>query len=411
VIPRLLKWGALAAVLAIAIACLREPTFAKRYVLSLLHGADDVRLSFFSPRAIVQGAESPGPPRVSPEEQQVDPAALQAAAEYAAKHGSHALIVSRRSHIVFEQYWRDTNAATLSNAREFNQTLAAVMVGIALDERKILSLDETASRFIVEWQDDERRQIRIHDLLRMSSGLQPAGGGSFPWSAAVRERIGTDIRAELLKRPLEVSPGSRWVRQNIDPQMIALIVERATGVPYAQYVSEKLWKRIGAGDAYLWLDRPDGAVHAGCCLLARQSDWMRLAEVLTHDGVYLGAEILRPGWIKQMVTPPQGKAPVEGNVNFGFQVWIGSPYLAEREQTQSMEPYAVDDVFLMDGGQNRLWLVPSLQLAILRTGPASRDDEQWDDARIPNLIIRGLRDFVPPATAPAVDPATLVPSH
>ena len=68
------------------------------------------------------------------------------------------------------------------------------------------------------------------------------------------------------------------------------------------------------------------------------------------------------------------------------------------------------DLFAVQGeGGNRLWLVPSLQIAILRTAPAGRDAD-WDDTRIPNLIIRGARDYLPPAPA-GVDVSTLVPAH
>jgi len=54
-------------------------------------------------------------------------------------------------------------------------------------------------------------------------------------------------------------------------------------------------------------------------------------------------------------------------------------------------------------------LSPSLQIAILRTAPAGRDAD-WDDARIPNLIIRGARDYLPPAQ-PGADVSSLVPAH
>ena len=68
------------------------------------------------------------------------------------------------------------------------------------------------------------------------------------------------------------------------------------------------------------------------------------------------------------------------------------------------------DLFAVQGaGGNRLWLVPSLQIAILRTAPAGRDAD-WNDSRIPNLIIRGARDYLPSAQ-PGADVSALVPAH
>jgi hypothetical protein len=76
------------------------------------------------------------------------------------------------------------------------------------------------------------------------------------------------------------------------------------------------------------------------------------------------------------------------------------------------EPYAVDDVFVVEGnGGNRLWLVPSMHMAILRMGRLPRQATDWDDSRIPNLIIRGARDYQPPAARPGADISSIVPGH
>jgi hypothetical protein len=74
-----------------------------------------------------------------------------------------------------------------------------------------------------------------------------------------------------------------------------------------------------------------------------------------------------------------------------------------------MTPYATPDMFVVEGDGNRLWLVPSMQIAILRTGATTGSD--WDDGRIPNLIVRAARDFVPPAARPGADLRQLVPNH
>ena len=74
-----------------------------------------------------------------------------------------------------------------------------------------------------------------------------------------------------------------------------------------------------------------------------------------------------------------------------------------------MSPYATDDVYVVEGRGNRMWLVPSLQIAILRTGADLPPG--WDEGRIPNLVIRGTHDFVPPQARPGADIRQLVPNH
>jgi hypothetical protein len=122
---------------------------------------------------------------------------------------------------------------------------------------------------------------------------------------------------------------------------------------------------------------------------------MRVAEVLANDGVYLGEEIMRPGWVKQMLTP------AAGNHNYGFHVWLREP---------TGEPLLARDMFFLDGGRYRLWISPSLHLAILRIG-GGQDGSDWSNSHIPNLILRGLRDVSPAAAKPSslIDPKLYAP--
>jgi CubicO group peptidase (beta-lactamase class C family) len=388
---RVVKWGLLFALLTVIAAVVAAPQFCKRLAVASVYGASDAPLWFYKPRRQIEGEPSPGMPHQSAADQQIDPAALQAAAEYAESHHSRALIVSRRSHLVLEKYWDGAEGRELDNSGDFSRVLTAVMLGIAIGESKIGSVDEPAANYIKEWQGDARKRIRIQDLAQMASGLKP------PRFGAAYVRLSSHILDHEVDQPLEVAPGERWLRQNIDPQMLALVIERATAQPFARYVSENLWKRVGASDAFFWQDRAGGVSHADCCMLARPADWMRLAEVLANDGVYLGDEIVRPGWIKQMLTPARA------NANYGFQVSL---------HETSGEPITVRDMFSVDGGRYRLWISPSLQLAILRIG-GGRDGEDWSDTRIPNLVIRGLRDYVPPAQSPSqtIDPKLYAPGH
>jgi CubicO group peptidase (beta-lactamase class C family) len=193
------------------------------------------------------------------------------------------------------------------------------------------------------------------------------------------------VLATALAEPLANKPGSVLLEQAADPQLLALVIEHATGMRYAEFVSEAVWRPIGAGDAWLWLDRPGGTAHADCCMLARQGDWVRIAELLVKDGNYRGEEVIRPGWIARM----RGKA-----------------------SAPAAEPYAANDLFVVAGnGGNRIWVVPSMHLAIVRMGRLTRHASDWDDSRIPNLIIRSARDYLPPQARPGADISKIVPGH
>jgi len=391
------------AVLLVAIGAVvaSDATFWKRYFLSVAYAPSARPMASYEPTELVAGTNEPPPPRVSADYAGIDIKALNAAADYAGERDSRALIVWRRGHIAFEKYWGGSDFNTILDTGEFNATLVALLFGIAQQERKVGLVDEPAARYLPEWRNSAREAIKLRDLLQSSSGLAAYSPMNAPWSRAVRDRLGSDITSAYLQRDLAHEPGSRWVPQSADPQLLALVLERATGQRYAQYLSERLWKRIRAADAHLWLDRAGGSAHAECCLLARQGDWIRIGALLVSDGVFEGEEVVPPGWVAQMLSP------AAGNANFGFQLRLGEPFV----RAAAGEPYATRDVFFLgDFSKNRLWLVPSLGLVVLATGVNPTDAGDWDEARIPNLVIRGTDDFKPGANASS-DLESLVPNH
>jgi CubicO group peptidase (beta-lactamase class C family) len=385
---------------AVLVVIARAPLFWERYLGALVRPTA-LAPAWYAPRERVAGGNQPVAPRVSPESESLDPRALAAAADYAASGKARALIVARHGYIVFERYWQGTSFETLADAQGFTRVLSALAVGAALSHRRIGWPDQPIAYFIPDWQHDARGGITVRELLQSSSGLAPPPASRSPWSTAMRARFGTDVAGAALAEALSGEPGKTWAPQSADPQLVVRVLEQATGERYASYLSEALWRRIGAADAWLWLDRPGGTPHADCCMLARQGDWIRVAELLLGDGNYRGSEVIHPGWVALMRTP------AHGNSDYGMYLRLGAHVPA------GTEPYAAGDTYLVDGGGgNRLWLVPSMQIAVLRMGGGlPQGAPAAEEVRIPNLIVTGARDFVPRAAKPGADISAIVPGH
>ena len=384
-----------------------HPLFWKRYALSTIYRSPHLPDTFYEPSELIEGSQEGEPPRVDPQLQHLDAGALHAAADYAGQRHTDALIVGRHGHIVFEQYWDGGRFDAVSDADAFSATLTALAVGLAMRDRKIGLVKETLANYIDPLRDQPAGVVTLADLLTNASGLQAPKPGWNPYFRASLERFSTSLLASCLRHELVRTPGRQWAAQPCDTQVLARVIELATHERYAEYISARLWKPIGAADAWLTRDDEAGVAWAHCCLRARRGDWMRIGELLVSDGHFQGEEILPPGWVREML------APSPANPNFGYQVWRGLPFTASAAPGAASEPYAADDTYLLKGaGKSRLWFVPSLGLTILRTGSNPEHDADWDDSRIPNLIIRGATDFVPPLPrSGAGDVRSLVPNH
>jgi CubicO group peptidase (beta-lactamase class C family) len=167
------------------------------------------------------------------------------------------------------------------------------------------------------------------------------------------------------------------------------VLLRATGRPYADYVAEKLWRPLGAKPARLWLDRAGGMPKGYSFFQARPRDWLRIGLAMKTAGVVDGRQVIPREWLRQMTTPSPA------NPKYGLHLWLGSPHVPERFYNKNTpfgvkqtEPFAVDDVVFFDGGGGqRVYVIPSADLVIVRTGMPS---PEWDDGILPNIVLRDL---------------------
>src|SRR4051794_12345791 len=179
------------------------------------------------------------------------------------------------------------------------KSVTALLIGVAIGEGKIGSLDDPAATWIPAWRGDRRRGITLRHLLQMHAGLRPMGEYEEPYSDASYLALGTDSRHVVDNILAVAEPGQRFDYNNVNLQALGVVLEEATGRRYAEYLSEKLWKPIGAGDAAVWLDREGGTARTFGYLFARPEDWARLGLLLLHEGRCDGKPVVPPAFVRE----------------------------------------------------------------------------------------------------------------
>ena len=171
------------------------------------------------------------------------------------------------------------------------------------------------------------------------------------------------------------------------------VIERATGRRYAEFLSREVLQPLGAMGGTVWVNRPGGLAHSGCCLMLPPESWLRL-----EDGRWEGRRLLPQGYVAEMT-----RATAQ-NPYYGMGVYVSGRYTPRRgwlnperepeaRRVLHSEPYLADDLFLFDGNANQVvYVIPSQRLVILRVGgnPPCSSDSEWDNAFLPNTILRGL---------------------
>ena len=313
-----------------------------------------------------------------------------AARAYARETGSYALLIWRGGRCELARYFPPQGPSLRPESASMHKSVLALLVAAAIADGHIGSADDGVGRYLDAWADDPRGDIRLRDVLTMASGLAPLsreGGRASPAWAFVEGSV--NIRETILARPLRNPPGTYFHYEGLNTQLLLMVLEAATGRPYTDYLAERLWQPLGADDAYLWMYRESPPMpRAFTAMMATAEDWLRIGLLIKDRGLFQGRRVLPEALVDAMT------APSASNPNYGWQLWLGTEYEAERyyagDRTGtamlSAEPFAVDDMIYFDGiGGQRVYISRSRDLVIVRSGDMRLD---WDDSHLPNVVIR-----------------------
>jgi CubicO group peptidase (beta-lactamase class C family) len=293
-----------------------------------------------------------------------------------------------------QAYGAGFDATTPIVSKSLAKPVTALLVGRALKQGHIQSLDQPVADFITEWQGDpERSKIKVRHLLDMRTGLLPQGFSPEPDDILNRAYLHPRHDEVIINDyPTTHEPGTRYEYSNANSELVAPLIERATGMRYGDYLTRALLEPIGAMGGTIWTNREGGTAHSGCCLLLPAQSWVRMAMLVMAGGVWEGEALLPEGYTDTMLTgTPE-------NPYYGMGVWLAGDYIPARGfahpsvpfgKVAHKEPYLDKDLALFDGNSNQVvYMIPSQKMIVLRTGANPPKEAPWDNTVLPNLLIR-----------------------
>ncbi len=166
--------------------------------------------------------------------------------------GTHAFIVIKDNQLLYEDYFNGFGRDSLCTAWSVSKSVTSALVGIAISEGYIKSLDDPITNYLPELKGRGFDAITIRNLLTMGSGIQYRIS-FFPWDEFVLAGYYPDLR-QLLLSDLTIMepPGQSFHYNNFNVELLGMILERTTKRPPSQYLEEKIWKPIGMEYPATW---------------------------------------------------------------------------------------------------------------------------------------------------------------
>jgi len=236
-----------------------------------------------------------------------------------------AFLIIKDKKVIFEQYWDGYGTESRTNSFSMAKSIIGLLIGAAIDDEYIKSIDQPVSDFIEEYRTPENSQLTIRQLLTMSSGLNWDESYGSLFSKTTEAYYGKDINNLIYSLKVMEKPGVKFNYLSGNSQLLAMVIEKATGKKVAEYASEKFWKPMGAVNQALWsLDDKEGMEKAYCCFNSNARDFARWGQLILNQGTWNGDTLISPEYIRQATQPASNLVDETGDAidYYGYQWWI-----------------------------------------------------------------------------------------
>jgi CubicO group peptidase (beta-lactamase class C family) len=312
-----------------------------------------------------------------PESQGIDSNALADVVAASEQQELHSLVVIRKGSLVAEAYREPLHPDSLQDMKSVTKSITSALVGIALSENKLQSLNQTLASFLPELAGDMlKSKITVKHLLTMTSGIHWVNHMD---QSSVEMMFSPNWVEYILNRPMAHDPGTKFNYSNGDAHLLSAILERATGQTLAEFAKTRLFEPLGITN-FTWNQDPQGHTIGAWALTLTAQDMAKLGLLYLKKGQWGSKAILPRQWVKESLTTRVRQTLADGSQGgYGFYWYL---------KQIGVDKQRVYDVFYAAGSAGkRIFVVPALQLIA-----ALSADSQ--DAHMPELTLRRILQAV-----------------
>ncbi|WP_111308805.1 serine hydrolase domain-containing protein [Confluentibacter sediminis] len=230
--------------------------------------------------------------------------------------GTVAYVIIKNDSVWFENYYDGFNAESKTNSFSMAKSITTSMLGKAIMEGYIKSLDQPISDFYPEYN---HTKTTVGDLASMASGLDWVEDYTGPFSITARANYDTHLAKTILNQKIVKTPGKSFEYLSGNTQLLGMIIQKATGKKLANYLSESFWQPLGMTENALWEldDKENRLAKAFCCISSNAKDFARFGKLYKDYGKWNGEQLLDSAFVVKSITPRFKESP-----QYGYGWWM-----------------------------------------------------------------------------------------
>ena len=293
-----------------------------------------------------------------------------------AESSTQGILIIHNDSIVYERYWGDFSTDRMATIFSVSKSITSLLCGIAVDDGYIHSIDDPVTDYLPELKKKDLRwqKLTIRHLLDMKSGLDFDDTYDINWkglkylNAMARLNYGHDLMKQIKGMEFRCEPGAQHRYESMTSAILGVVIERASGKCYADYLSEKVWKPLGMEHpALVNIDsRKHDVAHAFGGITTTVKDLAKIGRLYLNNGMWDGKRIVSEDWIRQTIAFDETTVGYRFNwynINYeGFDRNEHSGYyaLGIKEQVLYVNPYK-NLIMVRIGLHNNGWsIIPLL---------------------------------------------------
>ena len=218
------------------------------------------------------------------------------------------VMIVHKDSVVYEKYWGGFSNDRMATVFSVSKSITSLLCGIAVDDGYIQSIDDPVTKYLPELKGKDPRweRLTIRHLLDMRSGLDFDDTYKFSLkglkqvNAIARLNYGHDIMKQIKKLKFRCEPGAEFRYESMTSAIMGVIIERASGKRYADYLSEKVWKPLQMeSDALVNIDsREHDVAHSFGGITLTIKDLAKIGRLYLNKGMWEGKRIVSEEWIR-----------------------------------------------------------------------------------------------------------------
>ena len=234
------------------------------------------------------------------------------------------VLVLQDGKVRLERYAPPHSAATRWNSFSVAKSITSTLVGAAIKDGYIKSLDDPVTRYIRALHGSAYDEVTVRQLLTMTSGVKWNEDYTDVKSDVAQMYAqppdpGFDMTVSYVRKlPRESPPGSKWVYKTSETNLVGVLVADATGKPLADYLSEKIWRAYGMERDAEWMIDDVGHEQGGCCLAMTLRDHGRFGQFILDGARVNGQPIVADNWLSEAT---RTQVSTGAGTGYGYQWW------------------------------------------------------------------------------------------